>query len=92
MHKKAALIVLACLFAFTANGEEKVQWIDATTRLSSGKRLDDINKDRHKERICGYLCGLHGKSYAGEFRCKDNRVEVNANDGIQPTSGAVVPY
>jgi hypothetical protein len=76
MHKKAALIVLACLFAFTANGEEKVQWIDAMTACP-GKDWDDINKDKDTKReFGGYLCGLHGKSYAGEFRCKDNRVEV----------------
>jgi hypothetical protein len=75
MHK-IALIAIGCLFALTANGEDKVQWIDAMTACP-GKDWDEMTKDKDTKReFGGIVCGTHGKSYAGEFRCRDERVEV----------------
>ena len=73
---KLALIAMGCLLAFTVNGEEKVQWIDAITACP-GKDWDDMTKDKGTTKeFGGWVCGIHGKSYAGEVRCKDERVEV----------------
>ena len=47
MHK-VALIAMGCLFALTANGEEKVQWIDAMTACPGkiGTRLQRTKTQR----------------------------------------------
>ena len=74
--RKLALIAMGCLFALTASGEEKAQWIDAMMACP-GKDWDEITKDKDtKKEFGGIVFGTHGKSYGGEFPCGDNRVEV----------------
>jgi hypothetical protein len=55
---------------------KNVQWIDEGDSCP-GKAWDDIQKDKEGQtQIGGTVCGAHGKTYGGEWRCKDGRVIV----------------
>ena len=74
--RKVMLIVLASLVVSAANGEDKVQWIDAMTPCP-GKDWAEMTKDKAtKKEFGGIVCGTHGKTYGGEIRCEDGQVEI----------------
>lgn len=80
--RRITLTVASCLiaaFAFTGCGEGKnVQWVSQPGATCPSIDWDEIeaNKDGVKEGMGGIICGASGKSYGGEWRCKNGLIEV----------------
>ena len=81
--KKIIMVIALGLSAVSCGESKNVQWIDTGFAVPIGHSCDELEdklkKDKQArkewETLFPAMCGQHGKTYANEWRCKDNRLQ-----------------